>query len=107
MKEETNFFFACLGAMALIVIVPFVGVVIDAFVFLHLWGWFAVPLFHLRALTFWQAAGTTLLVSFVTTSRSRGKEEDDKGKIVIQMTTANLVIPALTLLIGWIVSGLI
>jgi hypothetical protein len=42
-----------------------VFVFVDAFILSQFWMWFAVPLFHIDAITFQSSVGLTVLVDFI------------------------------------------
>lgn len=69
-----------------------------------LWGWFAVPLFGLPALTIWQAYGLVLLVRTVQ-SWSQSKKDEKQSEIWAKVFIAPPFICGLFLLVGWFVKA--
>ena len=69
-----------------------------------LWGWFAVPLFHVPALNIAQAIGISMIIRLFTPMPEDKGEEDKRetAKKVIDTVIA-LLVPFTTVGIGWVV----
>ncbi len=89
--------FGCLGVLAAIPLM----MVLNGYVFLVLWGWFAVPVFHLPQLNIPQAIGISILVGRLT-SHTAEKQEDDKWYSPFARAFSY---PLAALGMGWIVKG--
>jgi hypothetical protein len=72
-------------------------VVLDGFVIYKLWGWFAVPLFGLPALTVAAAAGLSTLVGAFQIVQSKPKETEEHAWV------AAFIRPPFYLLIGYVI----
>jgi hypothetical protein len=68
-----------------------------AYVLSILWGWFAVPLFGLRALSVPEALGVALIVGAMARPYVPSREGDTGERIAMVFLK-----PALALLIGWV-----
>ena len=76
----------------------------NGYVLSILWGWFAVPIYHLPALTIAQCIATVLVVRFVAIPGKAVYENEPKMKVAVSMGVG-LVSPLIVLLVGWIVKG--
>lgn len=92
---------AVLGLPVLIV----VSAVWRGYVLTILWGWFAVPYFHLPTITVPVAIGVSLIIGMLAHQQTdcEGKKRDPLDAVVHSLAAIALA-PALTLLIGWIVT---
>jgi len=62
MKKETiEYIFAVIGIFFVAVIVALLLGLISAFVIEFLWNWLVPSIFHLRAITYWEAYGLGVL----------------------------------------------
>jgi hypothetical protein len=94
---ELTVMFAMFGAIAL-------GYVWKGFVLTILWGWFMVPTFGLQPLAIAPAIGVSIVVGYLT--HQRHQNDGEKGGSLER--TAEIfgymaMMPALALLVGWIV----
>lgn len=100
-----------LGCCATVLLLP-VGALWKAWVFLHLWLWFLVPL-GVPTITYAHSLGLGLLVSML---RMRGtyadqdealakwvKEPGNRPKLWARMWMQELVLPGVYLVLGWVV----
>ena len=65
-----------------------------------LWGWFIVTAFGLPPLTIPLAIGVSLIAGFLTV---RVSKQDEKVEL-FERISAIVMLPAVTLLVGWIVT---
>ena len=75
------------------------------FVFMKLWAWFIVPVFHLPMLTIVIAIGVSMVVSFLTyhsTNIDRNDTRSSSEKFTTDIA-ATIMYPATFLFLGWIV----
>lgn len=98
LAQFLGYFFS--GAIMVIVLLV-IGNVVDGFVVLQFWGWFAVPLLGLPALSFIPAMGVSLLVGYLT----HHVIPDYKGHEVKMSSTLYSIFayPAVCLAIGWVI----
>jgi len=94
------------GISTLIFIVCGMGYMVwaSAFVSVHLWIWFVVPVFGLTPLTMPQAYGIALLVNYWTYHHTFSQFNQDKKEWSEQLTEifTILIIPWLYFVCGWI-----
>lgn len=75
------------------------------FVLTKLWAWFAVPTFGIVELTLPVAIGIALIASYLTYQHKSSNTNDSQGSRAIgEAAIVTVIHPAVTLLIGWIVS---
>lgn len=67
-----------------------------------LWGWFAVPLFGLPALTIWQAYGLAL-ICFTLRHHRHEKSKDSFGVAMGKVVIATPLMTGVMLGVGWCV----
>ena len=81
------------------------GLALNAFVLVQLWGWFIVPTFGLVALSFLQALGLVITVSFLTNQVATNY----KGLEIDGATSLRSIFlqPLLVLFVAWIVQSFI
>ena len=72
------------------------AVCVRGYVLATLWGWFAVPIFHLPALSIPQAIAASLLIGFLTHQYVPSKDSDKW-----QPFAASLLGPMFALCFGW------
>lgn len=93
----------CIAFLLMLLIVPF-SIAWKGWVFLWLWGWFVVPVFHLSTLTIPQALGLGCIASFWSTPPASTKSE---GEGVWMVFWRGLFVafagPLLILCYAWIV----
>lgn len=93
-------------AIGWVFILPLVGLVAfyDATVLLRLWGWFAIPIFHLPAITKYQAYGLMALVSVAIYRPEVGERSATyKGlKGSYYLLTGNVLANTLALFCGYL-----
>ena len=99
-EEESagNIIVLIIAMMVLMPLVMLVGLY-HAFAILKLYSWFLVPL-GAPIIKFWNMYGIMLLINIFTAPKIIPKEKDDKMQFTITM-----FLPAMTLLIGWIVKS--
>ena len=85
-----------------IVVLFIASVIFKGYVLSILWGWFAVPIFHLPPLGIAQAIAVSLVVSMLTHQYIPTKDKDTWAPILTMVLW-----PALALFVGWIVKGYI
>lgn len=90
------------GGLALLVLFMLYVVWAAAFVGVHLWIWFIVPVFHVAPLTLSQSFGISLLVSFWTYHFHRGTKDDRESKEKALELAGLFLFPWSTLLVGYI-----
>lgn len=82
-----------------------IGVIYGGWVLCVLWGWFAVPLFGLQALTIAQGIGVRLVASYLTPRfSSDSKQYTDRPLYHLAKVLGTKILWGIfTLTIGWIV----
>jgi hypothetical protein len=94
---------AMIGICAIFAAVA-VGMIWRGYVFSILWGWFAVPLFGLPALSVATAIGLSLLIGFATYQHIREpKDERSTSQQVGRIVGTSFLYPLFVLGLGWIV----
>lgn len=88
------------GCLVMLLAIP-LALVTWTYTTIQLWAWFVVPLFGLPVLTFWQAAGLRLTVAAFTYRPSKD-EDRTLGQTVSWVVTTCLLLPAVTLGMGWL-----
>lgn len=90
-------------------VVGFIGAVVGialwrAWVLTQLWGWLVIPLFHLPPLRLVGAYTISLIVGFLTTSLTPtpAEKETSTSATVIRNFILALILPAISLFMGWI-----
>lgn len=104
MSDKNNAGEIAMGCLVLILLIP-VSAAFKGFVLSRLWGYFVVPL-GVPEIGIAHAFGLALVVSMFTPTPS-GKDKDSEegmGERVIRAIFMSFGVPALILLIGWIVS---
>ena len=85
-----------------LVIGLFIGaVILRGWALSTLWGWFAVPIFHLPALSIPQAIGVSIVVSLLTYQRIPEGAKDKKWDPIAH----SVLVPLFAVWVGWIVKG--
>ena len=93
---------ALIGICAIFAVVA-LGMVWRGYVFSILWGWFAVPLFGLPALSIATAIGLSLLIGFATYQHIREpKDERSTAQTVGYIAGTSFLYPLFVLGLGWI-----
>lgn len=98
---ETENLMGCISVFVMLLTWP-VFAAWKGFVLSKLWGWFAVPVFHLPALSIWQAVGLCLVVGMFTAA-SRKRDEESNAEWLGYALMSGTVGPALSLFFGWLV----
>lgn len=96
---------ALLGLFWSIVFI-FLGVLLDAWVVMLLWGWFIVPVFNLPALGYLQAMGVSLVIGYLTFQSPADEKKKDGPNLkdqTIHWLTYDVYVRLFCLFIGWIV----
>ena len=101
MNDTEKTFLSCIGAFALIVILPVASSLIYGFVLLRLWEWFVVPTFGLPLLSLPVAVGISLIVSLLTISSPKTKDTREDSEKWVDRGVA-LIVPLLYLFFGWL-----
>lgn len=95
---------AIMGLLFIVVGLPF-SMIWHGYALTKLWEWFAVPLFNLPPLPLAGAVGLFVLVRFAA---SHPQTPDTNGKdfatLMAEGVSQAVMMPAISLLIGWIVS---
>jgi len=81
-----------------------VGSVINGFVLVKLWSWFIVPTFGVQPLFLVPAIGFCMVVSFLTRQARPSKNDGDTVDAVSLIITEVVLVPAISLIFGWVVS---
>ena len=84
------------GCLVILVII----VIVNGFVVSQLWDWLIVPVFSLPALSISEAAGTSLVVSYLTHSPDTSKADTDR----VKAWTVAIAKPLLALAIGYVLT---
>lgn len=108
MKNDTTLDSILKPIAGILLVVPGVALLIGAsamwrgYVLSILWAWFIVPTFGLPALSIPFAIGLALVVGFLTASNAKKKDFEWLNAIGVLVLG-----PAMTLLMGWIVTRFI
>jgi hypothetical protein len=96
---------ACVGVFVALFVAVVGGSIMNGWVLSTMWGWFAVPLFHLPTLTVAYAIGISLLIGMFSRydTNSKDGEKKDTTKLIAELLTRVFVTPLATLFFGWIV----
>ncbi len=97
-----------LTLLGLIVLVPLAGLYgiwAGGFVGMKLWAWFVVPIFGVKALTLYQAAGLATIVGFFTHQHHLGPKPEDNRTTALKVAEfiGILCYPFMVLFVGWII----
>jgi hypothetical protein len=98
---DNNKFFSCVGIVLLGLLAIAISAVVSGFVFMILWGWFAVPIFGLPALTIPQALGVSTLISLAT-YRDNPNKGETKG--FAESLFGSIIISLVFLAYGWVIT---
>ena len=82
-----------------------ISIALNGFVFKHLFNWFLAYPFHNTPITFEQAIGITLLISFLKTPSPSSEVEDDEYDLDITLAISVITVllyDALFLLTGYL-----
>jgi hypothetical protein len=85
------------------VIQVIIGVIFKGYVFLKLWAWFVVPVFHLPQFSLSYAIGLIVIVSFLTHQTMPQKEGRSAGQLCVDLVVNSVFAPAFVLTAGWII----
>lgn len=93
------------GKFITIVLSFIITTLVGGFVFMKLWAWFIVSIFHLPSLNIIEAIGVMMIINYAT-HRSSSKTEKSENPIndFLSLVITNIIISLLVLLIGWILS---
>lgn len=106
-KEGQTLLAVILGGAVLIALVMGLAVVINGFVAMTLFNWFAVPIFGLPTIGFWAAAGLAILINWFTyTDTTTLAKDEETHTAVVLFFNSFILRPILVLLVGWFVQGL-
>lgn len=101
MQKKDELFVLIMGTLGIFALIP-IASVFNGLALSMLWGWFAVPIFHLPTLTVVQAIGVSLLVSYMTHGESHEKEKKDGATVTV--TFAKIFMkPVIGLAFGWVI----
>ena len=99
MKNKT---ITAFNVIVFAIIQSIIGAIFGGFVFLKLWQWFVVPVFHLPQFSLSYSIGLCLVASFLTHQVMPQKEGRSTGDICSELITKAVALPAVALLYGWI-----
>lgn len=96
---------SCIAILAVLGVTTITGTIMNGWALTVLWTWFIVPVFNLPTLSIIQAIGIGMVVTFLT-RHSIDKEEDAKdiGAAISTAIVSAVVVPLLTVGIGYIIS---
>ena len=100
---------ACIGGVAIFLLIGVFGSIINGWVLSILWQWFVVPLFNLPHLSIPYAIGISLIVSVLKSSNlshSKPKNEEKKDTTTLLAETISIIlfVPLFILFLGWVVT---
>jgi hypothetical protein len=75
--------------------------ILEGFVFMRLWAWHVVPVFHLGPMSIGHAIGVSTFIGVVRFRPSEPREE--KPPLVV--IKEHLMVAGVALLVGWLASG--
>lgn len=95
-----------LGKLMAVLLLIVLSPLIQGFVFMKLWNWFAVPIFELNTLNLIEAIGLAYLIGYVRYKADDSPQEKGlPGEIFIK-AILHLIIPSVIFLfLGWIVQS--
>lgn len=103
-SKEENTLWGCFGISVALFIGTVLSTVVNGWALMTLWGWFIVPVFELPSLTIVKAIGVAMVISFLT--KHHNLSEQKKGstsEMISFLIGSSFVLPAITVLIGFIV----
>jgi len=116
MKQDTDigafligFFGLLTGGALLFVLLSMLSVFVESWALVTLWGWIAVPTFHMPELLYWQAYGIVVIVGFLSShSMSLGQYQRDLDTKTSTSTSiiwgiTNILGPVFTVFFTWFV----
>lgn len=102
MKDNTGL--ACLGLVMLAIIGIVVNSIINGWVLSILWSWFVSPLFGLPNLSIAGAIGFALVVGMLTKQQTTNNSDKETSELIAAIISNAVVVPLITLFIGWVIS---
>jgi len=106
MNSDKNISLACLGSVALLALSVVGRMITIGLALSVLWGWFIVSTFNAPQLTIAQAYGIALCFAVVRGYQPTDSERDT-NQVILDVVASVLLRPAVLLLFGWIVKGLL
>ncbi len=101
MQEKTKTTSVLAGLVVLILAIPLFGILWvvlslwEAWAVVVLWAWFAVPIFNLPIIGYWQAVGLSLVISSLRPKHTNNKDSKISWGVVIAG-------PPLAIFFGWV-----
>jgi len=92
-----NFGKFCFGALALVT-----SILIQAYVVMKMWEWFIAGVFGIQVITLIQAAGITLLVTYLR-MKAKKSDEETTFKTFITSFVMSICMSAFALLLAYII----
>jgi heme A synthase len=101
---ENNKTLACFGLLAFLIVQVVLGSIVDGYVLVKLWAWFAVSTFGVQPLSLVPAIGFGLLVGYLTHQYVPQKKDRDISTVISEAVSETFIYPFIILFLGWIVS---
>lgn len=102
MKDKSAL--ACFGLLAFGAVNTVIGAIIDGYVLVKLWSWFAVPVFGVPQISLAPAIGIGILVSFLTHQNIPSQKDREISEVIGAALGETILYPAVVLFVGWVVS---
>ena len=99
MKNKSGL--ACFGLLALSTVI---SAIIDGYILVKLWQWFAVPVFGFEPIKLVPAIGIGLLVSYLTHQNIPSQKDREILDVISSAIFESIFYAAVVLFIGWVVS---
>jgi len=93
-----------IGYITTFLILAFLSALWSGYALSVLWGWFMVPAFSLPPLSIGYAIGVAMVVSYLTQPVKLDDHKKDWKENLINGVTVAALRPAISLLLGWVVT---
>jgi hypothetical protein len=93
-----------IGYITTFLILAFLSALWSGYALSVLWGWFMVPAFSLPPLSIGYAIGVAMVVSYLTQTIKLNNGDTDWKKALVDGVAVAAVRPAISLLLGWVVT---
>ena len=92
------------GKFMTVVLALIITPIITGFGFVKLWAWFIVPTFNMHTLRIVEAIGLMMIIGFVRAKQNNKDEDEDAWQRFIKTILFTVIMSAIVLFFGWIVS---
>jgi hypothetical protein len=94
-----------IGYIVITLIASAIGSIWSGYALTVLWGWFIVPAFDLAQIAITTAIGINVIITLLTVKlMDNAKQEKEYGELLFEGFIKSLIIPAMSLLTGWVVT---